>query len=152
MLYRFLRDALSRHFRETKSLVGQLTDSMVLAEPVASGGRPLGEIILHMIRSIEYYIRGLATDVWEALPYQLSAYGTATSIQQLYDEVVARSMRYLEEIDPSTLDDMINRFNRPATKAEILLEILEHSIQHRGQVLVYYRLIGIKSAVIPYII
>jgi len=151
MLYQFLRESILRHFRETKPLIQQLTDSMVIAEPVDSG-RPLGEIILHMLRSIEYYLRGLMTDEWKPLPYQLSNYGTATAIQKLFDEVVAKAEDYLEQLDPSGLGDVMDRFNRPATKIEILLEMLEHSIQHRGQVLVYYRLLKVKPVTIPYIL
>ncbi|MFQ5978343.1 MAG: DinB family protein [Candidatus Heimdallarchaeota archaeon] len=151
MLYQVLREAILRHFRETKPLIEQLTDSMVMAEPVETG-RPLGEIILHMLRSIEFYMQGLTKDVWKPLPYQLSTYGTAESIQTLYTEVVAKAGDYLERFDPLTLENVIDRFNRPATKSEILLEMLEHSVQHRGQVVVYYRLLGLKPAVIPYIL
>lgn len=151
MLYQVLREAILRHFRETKLLIEQLTDSMVLAEPVETG-RPFGEIILHMLRSIEFYLQGLTKDVWEPLPYQLSTYGTVAAIQTLYDEVVARAEDYLEQFDPLTLEDVVDNFNRPATKAEILLELLEHSVQHRGQILVYYRLLGVKPIAIPYIL
>ncbi|MHA2462691.1 MAG: DinB family protein [Candidatus Thorarchaeota archaeon] len=34
----------------------------------------------------------------------------------------------------------------------MLLELIEHSIHHRGQITVYYRLLGIKPAHIPYIL
>ncbi len=151
MLHPFLKAQILRHFNETRTVIDQLTDKLVIAEPVESG-RPLGEIVLHMLRSAEFYLRGLVKEVWEALPYELSTYGTAREIQGLYEDVVAKCTSYLDQLEASNLEEVVNRFNRPATKAELLLEMLEHSIQHRGQVLVYYRLVGIEAAVIPYII
>lgn len=151
MLHPLLKAGILRHFNETKPVIDQLTDELIIAEPVESG-RSLGEIVLHILRSAEYYLRGLAKDVWEALPYELSSYGTAREIKGLYEDIVARCTDYLGQLESSNLEEVVNRFSRPATKAEILLEMLEHSIQHRGQVLVYYRLLGIKPSVIAYII
>ncbi|MHA2270483.1 MAG: DinB family protein [Candidatus Hodarchaeales archaeon] len=151
MLYPFLKMQILRHFNETRSVIDQLTDEVIMAEPVESG-RLLGEIVLHMLRSAEFYLRGLVKDIWEALPYDLSTYGTAREIKTLYEGVIASCTSYLGQLEVSDLEEVINRFSRPATKAELLLEMLEHSIQHRGQVLVYYRLLGIAPSVIAYIV
>ena len=48
-VHRFLTSAIERHFEETKLLIDQLVDQDILSEPVQTG-RPLGEIVLHMIR------------------------------------------------------------------------------------------------------
>ncbi|MFW9992186.1 MAG: DinB family protein [Candidatus Odinarchaeota archaeon] len=151
MVYSLLKKATVRHVEETRRLIDQLTDQAILSEPVVTG-RPLGEVILHMIRSLEYYSRGLATGVWEALPYKLETYHSAKSIKALYEDVVKRVAGHIEVIPANSLDEKSDEFNRPATRGEILLEMLEHSIQHRGQVLVYYRLLDIEPAKIPYII
>ncbi|MHA2299092.1 MAG: DinB family protein [Candidatus Hodarchaeales archaeon] len=151
MIHGFLNNAIARHVEETRLLINQLTDQAISSEPVQTG-RPLGEIVLHIIRSLEFYSRGLATDVWEALPYTLETYRSAQSIKMLYDEVLKRVADYLESLPATTLDDDVEKFNRTATKAEILLEMLEHGIQHRGQILVYYRLLGIEPAKIQYIV
>ncbi len=69
MIYKLLKNAIARHLEETRLLFNQITDHIVLSEPVQLS-RPLGEIILHLIHSIEYYLRGAATDVWgEPLPF-----------------------------------------------------------------------------------
>lgn len=153
MVYKFLIAAVERHFEETRLLINQLTDQdqILLSEPVQTG-RPLGEIVLHMIRSFEYYVQGLVTGHWEPLPYNLSTYSTAQKIQNLYDNVVNKVKNQLEELSPAALNDVLENFNRPATKAEVLLEMLEHSIQHRGQILVYFRLLGLEPERIPYIV
>ncbi|UCE14504.1 MAG: hypothetical protein JSV04_04830, partial [Candidatus Heimdallarchaeota archaeon] len=60
-VYGLLTSAVERHFEETKLLIDQLTDQVIINEPVQTG-RSLGEIVLHLIRSIEYYLGGLVTD------------------------------------------------------------------------------------------
>lgn len=150
-VYGILKSAIGRHFEETKLLIDQLSDQILLEEPVQSG-RSLGEIVLHMIRSFEYYSRGLTTNHWEPLPYNLTTCGSALEIKNLYEDVVNKTKNYLNEISPTALNDVLEDFNRPATKTEVLLEMLEHSIQHRGQILVYFRLLGLEPPKIPYIV
>ena len=50
------------------------------------------------------------------------------------------------------LNEEVLDFSRPATKAEILQEVLEHSLHHRGQLSVYFRLFEMNPPVIEYII
>ncbi|MFX1254037.1 MAG: DinB family protein [Promethearchaeota archaeon] len=151
MLHDFLINAVTRLFRETKLIVDQLTDQLVTSKPIESG-RPLGEIFLHIIRSAEFYLRGLVEDKWEPLPYNLETYGTAQAIQALYKNVNDKMEDYIKQLAPDMMTEVIDLFNRPATKAEILQELIEHTIHHRGQIIVYYRLLGIEPATIPYII
>ncbi|MFX1507244.1 MAG: DinB family protein [Promethearchaeota archaeon] len=150
-VYNFLISAIERHFEETKLLFNQLTDEVVISEPVQSG-RPLGEIILHMIRSLEFYSRGLATNHWELLSYNISDFRSAQDINNLYTTVVKKTLNHLKLLSPTDLNDILDNFNRSASKLEVLLEMLEHSIQHRGQLLVYYRLLNIEPVKIPYIV
>ncbi|MHA2247825.1 MAG: DinB family protein [Candidatus Hodarchaeales archaeon] len=150
MVLKFLLKAIDRHFEENRLLLNQLTDDLVISEPVTKG-RPLGEIFLHMIRSFEFYSRGVAMDIWEPLPYNLETFRTVNQIKILYKDVVTRSNEYLKKLTPTMIEKVIKTFNRPASKVEFLLEMLEHSIQHRGQIIVYYRLIGLEPAVIPYL-
>ncbi|MHA1993439.1 MAG: DinB family protein [Candidatus Hodarchaeales archaeon] len=151
MVYKFLIEAIHRHLEETELILNQLTDEVVLKEPVRTG-RSLGEIVIHIIRSLEYYSQGLAKNIWEPLNYTLDKYPNAKSISSLYKDVVTRTKSHLESISPQTLDEVHSEGNRTATRAELLLELLEHSVQHRGQLLVYYRLLGLIPKEIPYII
>ena len=150
-VYEFLTSAIERHLEETQLLIDQLTDQLVTSEPVQTG-RPLGEIILHMIRSLEFYSRGLATNHWEPLSYNISDYKSAEDISNLYATVVKKILNHLKQLSPMDLSEILENFNRSADKLEVLMEMLEHSIQHRGQLLVYFRLENIEPAKIPYIV
>jgi uncharacterized damage-inducible protein DinB len=151
MEYNLIFEALTRHFNETKIIIEQLTDEVIFEAPVQSG-RSLGDVVMHLIRSLEYYSQGLAKDVWTPLNYSLEEFSTASKIKNLFEEVLTRISKYLTDIERGSLEESHEKGNRPAKRIEVLLEMLEHSIQHRGQILVYYRLLGIEPEEIPYII
>ncbi|MHA1941149.1 MAG: DinB family protein [Candidatus Hodarchaeales archaeon] len=151
MSYELIFQSAIRHFEETQLIIDQLSDNLIKKEPVISG-RSLGEIVLHIIRSLEYYTQGLAKNIWKPLPYSLDDYSSAQSLKELYSGVVTKVLDYLEIIREQNLEKVLTHGNRSATRVEFLTEMLEHSIQHRGQLLVYYRLLGLEPAKIPYII
>ncbi len=151
MIYKILIEAVKRHLEETLPLIEQLTEINVLSRPI-EGGREIGEVVLHLVRSLEYYTKGITTNQWEALPYYIETYGSAESIIELAKNVFETVKVYTSLVSPTDLGRSINSFNRPATVADLILEMLEHSIHHRGQITVYYRLLGVKPNSIPYII
>jgi uncharacterized damage-inducible protein DinB len=151
MMYELFRDSIRRHLDETLPLIEQLIDIDVMSGPIP-GGREIGEVVLHLLRSLEYYMKGVVTNQWEALPYSLETYDSAEAIIQLAKEVFDRVKVYTSLLSTNDLGRMIKSFSRPATVGEIILEMLEHSIHHRGQITVYYRLLGIKPRPISYIV
>jgi uncharacterized damage-inducible protein DinB len=151
MVYELLRDAVNRHLDETMPLIAQLTEVDIMSKPV-SGGREIGEVGLHLIRSLEYYMRGIVEAFWEPLPYTLEIYTNSEAIIQLAEQVFKKVNEYMYFVRLMSLKERNDSFNRPATVAEIILEMLEHSIHHRGQITVYYRLLGIAPKFISYII
>ncbi len=147
----FLKKAIKRHFIETKPLIEQLADNF-LDSKASNETRETAEIVLHMIRSIEYYLNGVINDVWKPLLYTIDIYNTAGKLITLYNEITTEMEKNFDKITDELLEEEINCFNRPATKGEVLFEMLEHSIHHRGQLTFYLRLNNIKPATIHYII
>jgi len=138
-MYKILIDSVKRHLKETLPLIEQLTEVNVMSKSY-SEGREIGEVILHLVRSAEYYMRGITTNQWEALPYTLEKYDSAESIIELAKNVFEQVKVYTSLISTSDL------------VSELILEMIEHSIHHRGQITVYYRLLGIQPIQIPYIV
>ena len=151
MVYKMLVSAVSRHLEETRPLIKQLTEINVLSRPIDEG-REIGEVVLHLLRSLEYYMKGITTNQWEPLPYYLETYDSAESIIELAKKVFGQVKVYVSLISTMDLGRIIENFNRPATVAELILEMVEHSIHHRGQITVYYRLLGIEPVAIQYIV
>jgi uncharacterized damage-inducible protein DinB len=150
-MYRTLISAVKRHLKETMPLIEQLVDIDVMSKPY-SEGREIGEVILHLVRSVEYYIKGIITNQWEALPYTLEKYDSAEAIIELASEVFTRVELFANMISSGDLGRKIELFSRPASVSELILEMIEHSIHHRGQITVYYRLLGIPPNKIEYIV
>ncbi|MHA1121321.1 MAG: DinB family protein [Candidatus Heimdallarchaeota archaeon] len=151
MLTNFLKTAINRHFEETKLIIEQLTDDL-FDKKATEETRKTAEIILHMIRSYEFYSRGLSEGEWIPAPYGLDKYNNSKKVRLLYNEVVKITKKYLEKLTDESMLEEVRGFNRTATKGEILLELLEHGLHHRGQLSVYYRLSKKKPAEIRYII
>lgn len=151
MLYEFLKETVERHLDETLPLIEQLTEVDIVSQPTP-GVREIGEVVLHLVRSLEYYMQGIVKNQWESLPYTLEKYDSAESIINLTKDVFDRVKQYMNIIPSMDLSRVIDSFNRPATVSEIIVEMIEHSIHHRGQITVYYRLLGVKPHHIAYII
>ena len=151
MMYKMLVSAIRRHLEETLPLIRQLTEVNVMNRPT-EGGREIGEVVLHMIRSLEYYMKGITTNQWEALPYNIETYDSAEAIIELAEKVFEKVKVYTSLISTSDLGRKIESFSQSATVADLLLEMIEHSIHHRGQITTYYRLLGIDPVPINYII
>ena len=151
MLHKFLSDALKRHLDETYPLFGQIVDEDLSKVPIKNG-RLLGEILLHMLRSMDFYMIGLARNEWTPLSYSLEEYSTAEAMRKLAIDVFDRARELVDHLNDEILEKTTRSFNRSATAAELLLELIEHSIHHRGQITVYYRLLGVDVPEIPYII
>ncbi len=165
----FLKTAIIRHLEETElylftlqDLKGETLKDLMNKEVIkpdgilfkipAEGARPLGEVILHMIRSLEFYIRGIMNNHWEALPYNLTEFSTIPEIVNLYQNIAKGFTVYLDNLSMDKLNEVVTKFSRPATNAELLLEMIEHSIHHRGQLSVYFRLLDIDPPSIKYVI
>ena len=151
MIYEILKKSVKRHLEETMPLIEQLTEVNIMEKPTPET-RELGEVILHMLRSLEFYMRGVVTGQWDSLPYSLETYDSSEAIIQLAHEVFERVNTFNRLVSSIDMNRTINSFSRPATVSEIILEMLEHSIHHRGQITVYYRLLGIAPEKILYIV
>ena len=151
MLYKILKDSVERHLEETLPLIRQLNEVDIMSKPM-SEGREIGEVILHLIRSVEFYISGIVTNQWDPLPYTLETHDLAESIIGLAEDVFKKVKLLSNMIAGGDLSRVIDNFNRPASVAEVILEMIEHSVHHRGQITAYYRLLGITPKSIPYII
>ena len=147
----FLLSSIKRHYKETKPLFEQVPEDALFKEPVQTG-RPVGELLLHMLRAMEFYPKGIVEKSWVPLPFTLGNYDSKEKILQLYEKVEQRCQAYLRTIESYDLDEemFVDYSNSYVTKKEILLEFLEHNVGHRGQLLVYLRLLGITPTKIDF--
>jgi len=150
-MYKFLISAVNRHLKETLPIIEQLTETDIWNVPFPEG-REIGEVVLHMIRSLEFYMRGITTNQWEFLSYSIEEYDSAEAIIQLAGDVFKHVEVYASLISSTDMERKVKPFDTEATIAQLIMEMLEHSIHHRGQITAYLRLLGITPVPIKYII
>lgn len=142
---------MKRHIKETLPIIEQLTEVNIFSKPFPES-REIGEVVLHMVRSLEFYMRGIATNQWEPLQYSLEEYDSAEAIIELARTVFKRVEVYVSLISSTDMERKVKPFETEATIAQLLMEMLEHSIHHRGQMTAYLRQLGVTPAPIDYII
>lgn len=151
MTLHLLSTAIKRHLKETKALLEQVRE-VNLSTHSGTDGRTILQIWLHMLRSYEFYLRGLVTNVWEPLPYSEEQYSVASELIGLFDQVNKTCLEYLDHLTEEDLSRRAELIHGSASKEELLLEMLEHAVQHRGQILVLYRISGVIPAKIEYLV
>jgi uncharacterized damage-inducible protein DinB len=150
-MYKFLISAVRRHLKETIPIIEQLTEVDIWNIPFPEG-REIGEVVLHMVRSLEFYMKGITTNQWEFLSYSLDEYDSAEAIIELAKDVFKHVEVYTSLISSTDMERKVRPFNMEASIAQLIMEMLEHSIHHRGQMTTYLRLSGVSPVPIEYII
>jgi uncharacterized damage-inducible protein DinB len=59
-------------------------------------------------------------------------------------ETFDKTIEFISDFDPNRLDERLDYFEADRTKRQILLLLADHITHHRGQMLVYMRLNGLK--------
>lgn len=60
------------------------------------------------------------------------------------DETFDKTIKFISEFDINRLDERLDYFGSDRTKRQILMLLSDHITHHRGQMLVYMRLNGLK--------
>lgn len=150
-MYKFLIQAVKRHLKETLPIIEQLNEVDVFSVPFPEG-REMGEVVLHMVRSLEFYMKGIATNQWEFLQYSVEEYDSAEAIIELARNVFKHVEVYTSLVSATDMERKVKSFDTEATIAELILEMIEHSVHHRGQLTMYLRFWGVAPIPIKYIV
>ena len=97
-------------------------------------------------------MKGITTNQWEPLKYSLEEYDSSEAIIELAANVFKHIEVYVSLISATDMERKVKPFNTEATISQLIMEMLEHSIHHRGQLITYLRLLGVEPIPIKYII
>jgi uncharacterized damage-inducible protein DinB len=104
-----------------------------------------GQHLLHIVQGEDFYIRGLAENVWDLERLRFpKPMPEKTALRDHFDEVRRRTIAYLN----SLTDGMLGESRRPghapidATLRSWLWFLVEHEIHHKAQLAEYVRALG----------
>lgn len=149
------REHADRYRATTLQVLDVLPDDAALAwRPTAPGhddAFTLGQHLLHVAQTEDYYTRGLFEGAWRRDLLSLGRDATAWAAERgalraYLDAVRARTRRHLDALPDSALDAVrhdVPDAPVPCTLRWWLWFVLEHELLHKGQVAVYLRLMGL---------
>ncbi|HEY3314552.1 MAG TPA: DinB family protein [Bacillota bacterium] len=140
---------LHKFLVETRPVIAAFEGAEIDQAPVP-GVRSVGDLLLHLVRSIAHYANGIAADHWAPLPYSLAEYRTVGAIIDLYDRVGEAARKSLSNLPDLEWSRIVSPNGTASTKAELLFELIEHGVHHRGQLYSYARLLGVAPPPLPY--
>ncbi|MHA2503296.1 MAG: DinB family protein [Candidatus Kariarchaeaceae archaeon] len=118
----------------------------------AEGSRSVAEILLHIIRSVEYYLTGVVEDTWEFLPYTTETHDTFEKIKDQASSTRSKVLHMIEELSGDRLHHLYTQLEKPAFGLSLMIELLYHQMEHFGQLQVYLRINGIEPPTYPFLI
>jgi len=110
------------------------------------------EIVLHLIRSMHYYLQGVISNIWEPLPYSFERYSSWERISELWTSLLPELRQKLDKLDSTIYHTNYTDLPTPAFGLNLIIELLTHHSHHIGQILLYLRLNGISPPAYPFIV
>jgi uncharacterized damage-inducible protein DinB len=147
-----LIDQLKFGIEYVENLVGEIQDTDLFEYQPNPSSRTTGQILMHIIRSFEYYITGVSTDIWKPLDYSTERYDDLTKIAELIQDVKGRLFPQIDQLDGDRLHHYFDHLDRPSFGLNLLIELLYHQSEHIGQLQVYLRCNNLQPPAYPFLI
>lgn len=147
-----LIDQLKSGIEYVEGLVLDLQATDLLNYSPNPDSRTTGQILLHIIRSFEYYITGVASDIWKPLDYTIEQFDDFKKIKDLLQSTKTKLFPLIEQLDGDKLHHLFDELENPSFGLNLLIELLYHQSEHIGQLQVYLRSNDIKPSAYPFLI
>jgi uncharacterized damage-inducible protein DinB len=107
----------------------------------------LGTVARHIAGAEEGWFRYVVARERDGWPdYSSEDYPTVESIKGLLADVRARTVAYLEMVDVSDVDRMIETpWGEKLSIRQVIWHVLEHEIHHRGEIYLMLGLLGMEA-------
>lgn len=141
-----LREHLDRYRAVTLLTIDAVSDDASLAWRPTPDSFTLGQQLVHIAQTEDYYTAGLFEGEWLSTRLRLdTAPRERAAIRAYFDEVRGRLSARLDAMSPSELDVGHDAPHAPpgVTLRWWLWFLLEHEIHHKAQAAVYLRQLGV---------
>nr|WP_026682673.1 DinB family protein [Priestia megaterium] len=127
----------------TQNVLDGLTDDS-LKQKVYPEGRTLGRIVWHLTTCIPEYLVEFGLKIDEVKNAE-NIPTTAKEIAETFKSVSSYAAKVIEEQwTDGSLKEVQTAFGREQFNATIIMELIKHTVHHRGQITVLMRQAGIK--------
>lgn len=140
---RTFRKVLDARFHATRRTIAAIPSDNLDFRP-APGMMTVRELALHIVGNYTFLNAGLLKNVWDPATFRFPGeYPTSDAIVSKLDSVYEESREALSRVPDEAFERRVSPFGTEQKTSSLLLGIAEHEIQHRGQLQVYLRLMGV---------
>ena len=145
-MYVTISDFIKEWNREamlTQNVLNGLIDES-LKQQVYPEGRTLGRIAWHLTTNIPDYLSHFGFKI-DGIENAESAPTSAKEIAETFQEVSSHTAQIIEQqLTDESLEQIQEAFGRQESNSQILMGLIKHIVQHRGQITVLMRQAGLK--------
>ena len=103
------------------------------------------ELALHLLGNYTFLDAGLADGSWDPKTFHVAGdYPTTEAIVAKFDALYGTARAKLPAVPDEVFERRVSPFGTEQKVSSLVQGIAEHEIQHRGQLQVYLRLMGVK--------
>lgn len=141
----FLKVMEARH-EATRKVIAAIPSDKLSFKPMPEMWSA-AELALHLMGNYSFLSSGLAENKWDTSAFQVGGeYRTTEELLAIFDKLYHSSSEKLKNLPESAFDKRVNVFGAEQKVSSLTQSIAEHEIQHRGQMQVYLRLMGVKPS------
>ncbi|MFN4151258.1 MAG: hypothetical protein ACK4IX_09965 [Candidatus Sericytochromatia bacterium] len=115
-----------RAFNLTSDLVNNLSDEQLVLTISDLPSNKIGEQFWCIIGARESYLRAIENSKWSGFTCSLKSINSKIEIKDCLDKSLNNTISFLKDNDLSEI------------QLDILLDLLEHEVQHHGQLIRYF--------------
>lgn len=143
-------DAQLMHFNMHRSVVNKLVDT-VKEEDLQfrpwEGAMSLSELVWHMLSTSLTFSRAAATGSLERVTDK-PALDSKDDVKNAVDDMTRKTADFIQSMSDDRFAeevDMTKIFGRHVPAGQLLTNMLDHEIHHKGQLFTYARLCGVET-------
>ena len=135
---------LETRFKATRKVVASIPSDKLDFKPTPEM-MSARELALHLMGNYTFLESGLAQKRWDIKTFEVDGKsGSTDELVSTFDSIYQTARQNLEKVPDEAFEQRAKPFGTEQKVSTLVLAMAEHEIQHRGQMQVYLRLMGVK--------
>ena len=135
---------LDARFKATRKVVAAIPSDRLDFKPTPEM-MSARELALHLMGNYTFLESGLTKNRWDTNAFKVDGKaGSTAELVSTFDSIYQTARTNLEKVPDEAFEQRAKPFGAEQKVSTLVLAMAEHEIQHRGQMQVYLRLMGVK--------